>query len=774
MTRHVSAATPAADKRVQTVTAARSQVDSSSRLITVCWMLILIVTAIAYGPGLAGPFVFDDLRVVRQADWSTLGQASGWSSTARPLLTLSLLWNRALVGETPLSYRLINVIGHLLAGSLLRRLLVLIARRSDQLRGAEPAASAASQAAVEWWALLVAGVWLLHPLQVQSVTYLTQRSEAWASLCYLAAGLVWLSCAWKSPPESQPAGFFNRFDLVWQLLTVLLLGLGAGFKPILLSAPIVWGGFDRLGSAETWPAFLKRRTLVIAGSALVTCWLLAPTVANLLARTPGSAVSQSRQPSATSALEPALETPMEPNPPAITTAGRGPSAGLGYLGVTPWEYLRTQPAAVLCYLRLIFWPQDLCLDRGWTVASPATAVWTTLLLASLIAAISWAVRDRPLARWGVLASGLVLVPSSSIIPIRDLCVDHRAYLMSAGVIALASALLLKRLRTQVSAAPTGAIRSGNAYAIAVIAVPLLVTLGWRTTERNRDFGSERRLWEQTIAVATEFARPRSLLAQTLSRNPADLDIALEQAALAVQLAETRIERPRAEPWELASYYDLLARLLQKTGQFSAAEVSYRKATDYDPAFVEAWSNLGVLYLQQKRWDDSDRALRRSLELQPNQADGWINLGLLEMNRDRLDEARLAWQAVIRLRPSDSQAWFNYAAVLDRLNDPAASTAYERVLALRPDHPRAGRDWGYWLLRHGQRDQVAAILPELLRQNPLDHRNWLLFADLAAARGDSEAQREALSQAQAVCPRDHKDHDAIRRRLDALGSQPAGE
>ena len=126
----------------------------------------------------------------------------------------------------------------------------------------------------------------------------------------------------------------------------------------------------------------------------------------------------------------------------LNPAGYTKSGFLSGAAVTRWEYLRSQPGVVLHYLRLAVWPDALCLDYGWPVATSAGAIaWPLLALAALAGLTLWSIRRCPpvglLAGWFFLC----LAPTSSLVPIVDLAFEHRMYLPLAAL-AVAAVLLV--------------------------------------------------------------------------------------------------------------------------------------------------------------------------------------------------------------------------------------------------------------------------------------------------------------------------------------------
>jgi tetratricopeptide (TPR) repeat protein len=157
-------------------------------LIPACWLLLLFAAIVAYAPGLAGPFLFDDFAEISKlgrhggiVDWESfrsyvLGGTAGPSG--RPVSLLSFLLDGRTWPADPYSFKRTNLVIHLLCGTTLavvtRQILGLLGY------GKEKAA---------WIALGAAGCWLLHPFLVSTTLYAVQRMAQLASL-FVLAGLA--------------------------------------------------------------------------------------------------------------------------------------------------------------------------------------------------------------------------------------------------------------------------------------------------------------------------------------------------------------------------------------------------------------------------------------------------------------------------------------------------------------------------------------------------------------------------------------------------------
>lgn len=181
--------------------------------IGICWILLLVVAAAVYWPGLSGPFLFDDypnLKPLGQnggiSDWDTflafvLGGFSG--PTGRPLSLLTFLLNAVTWPAEPFSFKYTNLCIHLLNATLVFAVTLKMLADSNLNYSDERAG---------WLALVCAALWLLHPALVSTTLYVVQRMAMLSTLfCLLGmltylhgramldadkkAGYVWMSAA---------------------------------------------------------------------------------------------------------------------------------------------------------------------------------------------------------------------------------------------------------------------------------------------------------------------------------------------------------------------------------------------------------------------------------------------------------------------------------------------------------------------------------------------------------------------------------------------------
>ncbi|RUL76759.1 hypothetical protein [Dyella choica] len=174
------------------------------------WLLpiALLITAAAYWPGLSGGWLFDDYpnivdnpsvqphEISVPAIWGA-ALSSPASEFKRPLASLSFAVNYLIGGLDPWSWKLFNLVVHLVNGVLvflLARELLKATLFPDRAHPSSPAHAAQAgerrqHQGADWIAILIAAGWMLLPINLTAVLYVVQREESMANL-FVLLGLL--------------------------------------------------------------------------------------------------------------------------------------------------------------------------------------------------------------------------------------------------------------------------------------------------------------------------------------------------------------------------------------------------------------------------------------------------------------------------------------------------------------------------------------------------------------------------------------------------------
>jgi tetratricopeptide (TPR) repeat protein len=422
----------------------------------------LIAGLAAYSNSYAGVLVFDDEPAIAQnphlhSVWpltTSMSAPPGTTLSGRPVAALSFAIDQAISGGSLAGYHATNLFIHLVAALLVfgvtRRTLLTAVLRDRLQRWATTLA------------LIVALVFVVHPLQTGSVTYIVQRVESLMGLLYLAT----LYCAIRGVDGSA------RSRRLWIGASILACALGMATKEVMATAPLMVMLWDR----QFAPDRTNARKLLYIG--LASTWVIL----------------------------------------AVVVAGgyRSTAVGFGFAGWPWWRYLMTQAEVVTRYLRLAIVPAPLVLDYGWpAAASVAQVVLPGVLLCGLLAATAWGLSRRAPAAFAGAWFFLILAPTSSVVPIvTEVAAEHRMYLPVAGVIVFVVLALFEAGRRL--AGPAAPKTQRAVAAAAVIAASAVVILFARMTfERNVAYQDYDRIWADTIAKRPRNARARNNYASSL-------------------------------------------------------------------------------------------------------------------------------------------------------------------------------------------------------------------------------------------------------------------
>jgi tetratricopeptide (TPR) repeat protein len=609
---------------------------------------IAAAAILAYGNSFHGPFLHDDAGsivrnlTIRKVSSGLFPPPGGYPVSGRPVLNLSFALNYAMSGMEVWSYHALNLLIHVFAawtlfGIVKRSLPILVA-------------------------FAIALLWSVHPLQTESVTYLSQRAESLMGLFYLLTlyGFIRFSEA--------PAGIRSAS---WGIVAVLACLLGMGTKEVMATAPVMVLLYDRAFIAGSFVEAWRRRRrfyFVLGLTWLPLAWLVAQG------------------------------------------GGRGGTAGFGS-SVAWWAYGYTQLRAVASYLRLSLFPYPLTFDYGLILGGPPPVmIVDAVLIGGLVGASAWLLwRNSKLGFLGAWFFG-ILSPSSTVVPIAtEIIAEHRVFLPLAAVITLVVCAIRSAGGRLVA---RGILDRRQAVGAGVAALVLAsVALGAATRRRNEVYLSAVALWGDAVEKTPRNAGSRNNYGNALAEQ-GKLPEAIEQFrealrlvpgfddphynlgnALATQGRLTEaIEHYQAalqvQPRSAAIRF-ALGEAFRRSGRTAEAEAQYLQALSGDSETAEVWYRLGNALLNGGRWPESAQAFARAVKLKPDFPDALINYAGVLAQLGRNDEAAAEFRAALAFEPNAADVHNDFGGVLAQSGHlPEARAEFETALRLKPDYSEA--------------------------------------------------------------------------------------
>ncbi len=624
-----------------------------------------------YGRAIRSPFIFDDQASVLNNPsivklWPLWGDPQhpgplnppkDLATSGRPLVNLSLALNYHFGGFDPLGYHLFNLAVHVLSALLL----MAIVSRTLHLEyfGAQ------FHRVSGLLALAVALLWALHPLQTETVVYVTQRTELLVGLFYLAT--IYGSLRYWD--AATPAG-----RTTWLTLSILACLAGMACKEVMVSAPLIVLLFERTFIAGSFRSALQRSWPLYGG--LLLSWVLAAWLNR--------------------------------------AAPRAETAGF-HLGVPAYVWWLTQTKVLWMYWKLAVWPWPLAIHYEMPYLTTLGAAWPWLLPTLLLGVATLILIWRRTAAGFVGACVLVILSPTLVVPIvTEVAAERRMYLPLAALVALmvvGGYWLARQVVTLLTAGNRGASTEWSVAFVATATMILALVLSLVSVHRLEVYHDPVTLWQDTLALHpdddeahTNFAAvliemrqwPEAIehSQQALRLDPRNakahmnLGIALATTGQTQQAISHFQEARRLKPHNAEAHYNL-GTALQNSGQEKQAIEQYRQALRLKPDYAKACNNLALALAHTGQPQQAIEYFQQAIQLRPDDADLYNNLGAILADSGHPQEAIKQYRRALQLAPASFELNFNLAAALISIGQtPDAIDCYRKALQLRPDHADA--------------------------------------------------------------------------------------
>lgn len=643
-----------------------------------------LLVFLLYSNALNGPFILDDIfhipknphiRLEKLTFGGLWGAAFNSPSPRRPLANASFAVNYRLHQNHVFGYHLVNVLIHIAAGTALYFLLKTTLHIS---------ALPAKVRLARWIPLFAASLWMVHPLQTQSVSYIVQRMNSLAALFFVLTLLLYARARLAQNPRL-------RAGLYAVCLICSLLALGSKENAALLPFFVVlyeWYFFQDL--SRIW---LARRWWVVAGmfslfAAAALLFLGPHPVERILADYNARDFNLSQR-------------------------------------------VLTQFPVVVHYISLLMLPLParLNLDHDFplshSLTEPAGTLLSALLIFGLLVLAVRTARRQRFISFCILWFFGNLVVESSVIGL-EIIFEHRVYLPSMFFCAALFVLVFRYVKPD---------------RLAMLAVCAAVAVcSAATYQRNSLWSDEISLLQDCVSKSPGKTRARNNLGLALYKKGRidasieqfrevlriepehakahnNLGLALEKAGRIEEALKHYREALRINP-KYADAHSNLGLALAGLGRTEAAIDRFEKALRIYPDLTEARNSLGHVLYNLGRIDEAAGHYRLALRVDPNYAAAHNNLGLALARQGNIDEAVARYRKALEIDPAFVEAHNNLGLALagaGRIGEAAGH--FRRALQSDPNYAEAHNNLGIVLAQQGRIEGAVLHFKQALQADP---------------------------------------------------------
>jgi tetratricopeptide (TPR) repeat protein len=561
------------------------KINPATSLLSV--ILIASLATILYYNSLAVPFQFDDYPgIVQNTNIRTLGNIKGITYSShppRPLFMFTFALNYWWGHLDPTGYHVVNDLIHLLNGILI----FLIVRWLFKLPALRDRHSPRQAMFV---ALVSALFFVSHPVHTEAVTYIWGRSDSLSTLFYLLTLWCFIKASYGNtqlPPEENRKTVQAEDYYYHGSLFFFILGLGTKEIPISFPALLLVLHYCFIAEGKFKEEF-KRAIRSTAPFFLVA-------VARVVLFFTPLGETLFPRPETHSPYNLALPWPD---------------------GLNRYTNILTQSRAVVRYVGILLFPTSLNADHDFPISHSILDPSVMLAMGFLVLLVAMAVlffRRSPVAAFGIIWF-LLNLGLFFVIPLRDTLVERRLYLPSIGFCILMAVAVSALSRIQVPRCPPKVVRR------LAVAVPVIVIflLSAATIKRNEVWGSQYRLWSDTVAKSPHKARPRLSLSAAYANRQA-YDQAINEIKGAIRL-QPRYGRARQR----------LLALYCSRGLFDQAAREFKDALKATPGHAALWyiERQDSLSRQQDAFNRAVLEVENDVTANSSDPDVHVALGLI--------------------------------------------------------------------------------------------------------------------------------------------------
>ena len=478
----------------------------------------------------------------------------------RPIIFYTLHLNHSLGGFNVFGFHVVNLTVHIITCLLIFLFAKEILSINRFLKTSDQSKNKLNIPLIS--ALLFA----VHPMNTQVITYITGRTTSIAVCFYMASFLFFI----KGVRQNLP------WKILFYALSIVFLIMGYGSKMIILTVPVMfiiyYLFFTPLKSIFFKRFFESIFIRIIIQTIVITSPFILIFISSHL-----NILSFFRM---DFGFLQKLFDPIQIKLMHIDSMAKDNLSMTIYL-LTEFKVI------VFYYIKMIFFPFNQNIDPDFPVAHGITdsgvALSLGVILLCLFAGIYFYKNNRIIA-FGIFWFFITLLPTSSILPLRDMITEHRLYLPLAGFI-LTIPLCLNQFIIR--------YKKSSFKQLAYFILPvflLIIVFSVLTVKRNFVWKNEKSLWSDAAEKSPRLPRPLNNLAEAYDKeglaydNKKNYKKAIEFLKKAIAISPTGYK-----------YYNNLGKIYGRLGEFELATKNLKLALKYNPDYPFAHYNFGKVY-----------------------------------------------------------------------------------------------------------------------------------------------------------------------------------
>lgn len=646
-------------------------------------LILAAITFATYYPSLSYEFQFDDIVNIKKYFYA---RTNNFFSLAFGSSRWISFWLNTvaykLAKHDPFYYRLFNVLCHIMTGLLVYAFTFLGLSKLSQTNYFFRRRIIL--------ATTVTILFLLHPVQTQTVSYVIQgQLEGLATFFVMIILTLFLAATSTHHKITQYLAYAALFAAGF---------ISTGTKEIAIISPLLLLLTDWFFVAQG--SFKKLKPRLIFHSIYTAClmkWYYKYVFTNVI----------------------------------VTDAFKGKATLMNNVGnvITPhagehikvWGYFISQFKVILHYMAMFLWPFSISVDYDWKMVSDffsPDCLGPFLLLVSIVGLTVYLLYRNTISLigFGMLWFFVCLAPRSSFIPSTELIADYKTYMASIGYLLVLSTALVYLLETSLSYVLASA-RARTMYSSGILTCSIAL-LCFATYQRNTVWRSGEEFWYNIIQNSPKKARAYNNYAVALAEK------GRYQDAIPYLRKAIKLDQYYPDPWSNISV------CYNHTGKVDLAINTMQEAIKINPSYPEFYNNLSSYFLTKKEFEKSIYFAQEAIKRRAYYGKPHFNLGKSLAALGKYDEAlEYIRKSCIECDYDTIEATSQYAQMAVQLGKyDHAIIALEQLHRMVPQDLETFFNLGTAYYFEGNFEKAAATFAALTQNFPEDHRSWFNLAE----------------------------------------------